>query len=70
MRDLEGLTDPYYTAIVQTRLGHKDDALVSLEKAYKQHHWAMIQLKVLAAWDPLRSDPRFQDLLRRMNFPP
>jgi len=68
--DLGRLTDPYATAIVHTRLGHKDDAFVSLEKAYKQHHWAMIQLKVLPAWDPLRSDPRFQDLVRRMNFPP
>jgi TolB-like protein/DNA-binding winged helix-turn-helix (wHTH) protein/Tfp pilus assembly protein PilF len=68
--DLGRLTDPYFTAIVHTRLGHKDNAFVSLEKAYKQHHWAMNQLKVLPAWDPLRSDPRFQDLLRRMNFPP
>lgn len=67
--NLGRLTDPYFTAIVLTRLGHKDDAFVFLEKAYKQHHWAMIQLKVLQVWDPLRSDPRFQDLLRRMNFP-
>jgi tetratricopeptide (TPR) repeat protein len=70
MWDLGRLTDPYFTAIVHTRLGHKDDAFVSLEKAYKQHHWAMHQLKALPAWDPLRSDPRFQDLVRRMNFPP
>ena len=69
MWDLARLTDPYFTAIVHTQLGHKDDAFECLEKAYKQHHWAMIQLKVLPVWDPLRSDPRFQNLLRRMNFP-
>ena len=40
-----------------------------LENAHKQHRWEMVQLKVRPVWDPLRSDPRFQDLLRRMNFP-
>jgi tetratricopeptide (TPR) repeat protein len=70
MWNLGRQTDPYYTAMVHARLGHEDDAFVCLEKAYKQHHWAMVQLKVLPAWDPLRSDPRFQDLLHRMNFPP
>ena len=62
--------DPYFSAVLHTRLGHKDDALVCLEKAFKQHRWEMVQLKVRPVWDPLRSDPRFQDLLRRMNFPP
>jgi TolB-like protein len=37
---------------------------------YLQHDWQMVQLKTLRAWDSVRSDPRFQDLLRRMNFPP
>ena len=67
---LERLNDPYFIAIIQMRLGHKDDAFVWLEKAYKEHRWAMVQLKALPAWDPLRSDPRFQDLLRRVGLPP
>jgi hypothetical protein len=41
-----------------------------LEKAYEERSWWMPYLSVDAAFDPLRSDPRFQDLLRRVNFPP
>jgi serine/threonine protein kinase len=66
--NLGKMTDPYFSAIIHARLGQKEDAFVCLENAYKQHHWALIQLKVLPAWDSLRSDPRFQDLLRRMKL--
>ena len=67
---LEGMSNPYSAAIVYAELGEKDHALENLEMAYRRHSWAMVQLKVITAWDPLRSDPRFQDILRRMNFPP
>ena len=40
-----------------------------LEKAYREHDGQMYRLKAEPSWDPLRNDPRFQDLLRRMNFP-
>jgi hypothetical protein len=43
--------------------GDTDQALASLEKAYAQHSNLMVSLKVEPAFDPLRSDPRFQDLL-------
>ncbi len=51
-------------------LGEKDQAITWLEKAYEEHDSAMLQLRGISPSDPLRSDPRFQDLLRRMNFPP
>ena len=61
---------PYDLAVAYAHLGNTGQAFVELEKAYAQHDWQMVQLKVRRAWDPLRPDPRFQDLLRRMHFPP
>jgi tetratricopeptide (TPR) repeat protein len=60
---------PYEIAVVYARLGNTREAVAWLEKSYQRHDWQMVQLKMLPAWDPLRSDPRFRDLLRRMNFP-
>lgn len=51
-------------------MGDKDRALVWLERAYTQHSSLMATLKVEPAFDPLRSDPRFQDLMRRVGFEP
>ncbi|MEJ2008308.1 MAG: tetratricopeptide repeat protein [Acidobacteriota bacterium] len=51
------------------RLGEKNQALSYLEKAYEDRDWLLTQLPIDPVWDPLRSDPRYQDLLRRMNFP-
>jgi len=61
--------DPYKIAIVYAGLSDKERALAWLEKAYNERSSFMSQLKVDAFFDNLRSDPRFQDLLRRMNFP-
>ena len=41
-----------------------------LEKAYQERYGEMIYLNVYPWWDPIRDDPRFQDLLRRMNLEP
>jgi hypothetical protein len=56
-------------ALVQIGLGERDQALASLEQGYKNRDQWMLYLKVDPHVDDLRSDPRFQDLLRRMNFP-
>ncbi|MEE8607732.1 MAG: tetratricopeptide repeat protein, partial [Nitrospiraceae bacterium] len=50
-------------------LGKTEQTLQLLEQAYADHDVVLVWLKVAAIYDPLRSDPRFQDLLRRMNFP-
>jgi len=49
-------------------IGNKDQAFALLEKAYSQHSSALITLKVEPGYDPLRSDPRFQDLMRRVGL--
>lgn len=51
------------------RLGDASQSILWLEKSCQQHDWQMVQLRSVRVWDPIRSDPRFQDLLRRMNLP-
>ena len=57
-------------AIVYAGIGDKDQALALLEEAYREHSDSLIYLRSQPLYDPLRSDPRFQNLLSRMNFPP
>jgi TolB-like protein/DNA-binding winged helix-turn-helix (wHTH) protein/Tfp pilus assembly protein PilF len=60
---------PGWIAEVYVGLGDKDEAMRWLEQGYKERDLWLALLKVWPRFDPLRSDPRFQDLLRRMNFP-
>ena len=50
-------------------LGDKDQAFAWLGKAYQERDGFLVWLKVDPSLDSLRSDPRFQALLRKMNFP-
>jgi TolB-like protein/DNA-binding winged helix-turn-helix (wHTH) protein len=45
--------------------GRKEEALALIEKSYREHSNLVTSLKVEPALDPLRGDPRFQELLRR-----
>jgi tetratricopeptide (TPR) repeat protein len=49
-------------------MGDNDQALRTLEEGYSQHSNVLRSLKVDAVFDPLRSDLRFQDLLRRVGL--
>jgi len=60
---------PLTFANIYARLGETDLAVASLEQAYQQRQPLLVYLKVDRQWDPLRDHPRFQDLVRRMNFP-
>src|SRR6516225_3659471 len=75
LQQLKGLSknryvSPIYLALIYSGLGHKDEAFQWLEKAYDERSTWLVFFKVEPCWDNLRSDPRFQDLLRRMKFPP
>ena len=50
-------------------LGEKDQAFAFLQKAYEQRDYGLLYMKVAPFLDPLLSDPRFTDLLRRVGLP-
>ncbi|HEV2125548.1 MAG TPA: tetratricopeptide repeat protein, partial [Chloroflexota bacterium] len=52
-----------------TALGDADAAFRSLERARRERDEDIVWLKVDPALDPLRSDPRFQELLQQVGFP-
>ncbi len=60
---------PLYYAAIYTGLGDKRQAMDWLEKAFQQRTEYLIFLNVEPMADPLRADPRFQNLLRRIGLP-
>jgi tetratricopeptide (TPR) repeat protein len=61
---------PYNFAIIYTALGDKDRAFEWLTKSVEQRTLIIFHLKSRPLFDPLRADPRYADLLRRMNLEP
>ena len=59
----------YHIAAAYVALGDRDRAFEWLERAYRERSFFLAHVKVEPAFDSLHSDPRFQDLVRRMNFP-
>ena len=59
---------PGHMGLIYIGLGKKDEALSWLEKAYEQHSPIMTWLKVDPRFDPLREEPRFRELLRRVGL--
>jgi tetratricopeptide (TPR) repeat protein len=60
----------FFVATLYTALGEKDKAFQELEEAYRQRDWRMTaHLKKDPLIESLRDDPRYKDLLKRMNLP-
>ena len=60
---------PFDLAAAYAACGRNEEAFRWLETAYREHDFSLGELKVDFRLDKLRPDPRFQDLVRRMNFP-
>lgn len=61
---------PYEVATAYLALGDKEQAFQWLERAYQARSACMPFLKMDPRFDPIRSDQRFTDLVRRVGFPP
>jgi DNA-binding winged helix-turn-helix (wHTH) protein/Flp pilus assembly protein TadD len=61
---------PYYTALIHTGLGEKDQALEWLENAYQEHDLTLVILDIDPMLDSLRGDSRFVSLLERVGLVP
>jgi TolB-like protein/tRNA A-37 threonylcarbamoyl transferase component Bud32 len=60
--------NPYYLALAHAALGERDEAFELLEACYETRSGLIISIGVDPSLDPLRSDPRFDDLLRRVGL--
>ena len=59
----------YFISHYYSQTGDMDEAFKWLEKAYESHDVDMIWLKRQLSLAPIRSDPRYFDLVRRVGFP-
>jgi TolB-like protein/Flp pilus assembly protein TadD len=60
--------DPVDLAIIYIALGNREQAIQMLQQAYREHTQKLLHLKTDPWLDPLRNDPRFQELIRKIGF--
>jgi eukaryotic-like serine/threonine-protein kinase len=68
-QSLRRYVSPYDLATIHTSLDARQQALSDLEEAERLNESRMVFLRVDRRFEPLHAEPRFQALLRRMNFP-
>lgn len=59
----------YWTAVIYGALGEKDKAFAELQTAYQKHDWFLSRMNVDPFMDSLRGDPRFDEMVKRLNLP-
>jgi len=64
-----GYSSAYAIAQLYAELGDKDDAFHWLDAAYREHDRYLLDLKTDFLLDPLRADPRFAELVRKVGLP-
>jgi len=65
----KGQIDARDVAVAYAGLGENDKVFEWLEKDFQSHNLSLLELRMEVPLTPLRNDPRFQDLLRRMSMP-
>ena len=60
---------PFYAAFYYVELGEKDKAIFELNKTYQERLYYVAWMRTDPLLDPLRDDPRFQELLKKAGFP-
>jgi hypothetical protein len=58
----------YGLAAIYDALGERERALDLLDKSFAERDALLVFLKVDPKWDNMRSEPRFIELMRKMNF--
>jgi len=64
-----GYSSAYTIAALYAQLGDKEQAFRWLNTAYQEHDWLLGDLKTNLLLDPIRSDPRFAELVRKVGLP-
>jgi TolB-like protein/DNA-binding winged helix-turn-helix (wHTH) protein/Tfp pilus assembly protein PilF len=68
-RKKKAFVPAYNLAVIQLALKDRSAALNSLQQAVDEHDWAILVLAVEPRLDPLRNEPVFQELLKRVKLP-
>jgi tetratricopeptide (TPR) repeat protein len=69
MQQLFGDAASYQYGEIYAQLDDKDRAITALERAWEIRDGGILNIRKDPALDPLRSDPRFDAIVKRMNFP-
>ena len=67
-RSLDGYVPAFNLAIVYLGLGDRERALIGLEQAYSDHSQELEWAKMDKMFDPLRSEPRFVELMKKVGL--
>ena len=73
LEQLQVLSEKQYVssfgiALVHMSLGEKEAAMDRLERAHQDHAFELAHLRLTPAFDPLRTNPRFQNLMIKLGL--
>ena len=69
LRQRDGDMSNFQYGLIYAQLGDKEAAFAALQRAWEARDTALLDVKVNAYLDPLRSDPRYAALVKRVGFP-